>query len=93
MTSWRVSSIIDGDTFTVSPGWIWKGKSGNKIRPTGYNVPDNNPSEMIKARNKLRRLLTGRSVQLEAIKMSYDRLLSNVYLAGRNLADYFPEYQ
>lgn len=38
--AFRVTKIIDGDTFEVSPNWEWDGKSGNVVRPTGFDAPE-----------------------------------------------------
>src|SRR5688500_7077183 len=40
MPEFRVISIIDGDTFDVSPQWQWNGDSGSRVRPTGYDAPE-----------------------------------------------------
>lgn len=46
------------------------------------------------AKNKLERLISGRQVELgSAYKVDRGRLVCDVYLNGKNLADYFPEYQ
>ena len=40
MPTFIVTSIIDGDTFEVSPQWKWNGTTGTRVRPTGYNAPE-----------------------------------------------------
>ncbi len=40
MPVFSVTSIIDGDTFAVSPEWKWNGETGTRVRPAGYNAPD-----------------------------------------------------
>jgi endonuclease YncB( thermonuclease family) len=40
MAEFTVVSIIDGDTFDVSPGWTWEGQSGTRVRPTGFDAPE-----------------------------------------------------
>jgi endonuclease YncB( thermonuclease family) len=94
MAVFRVSSIIDGDTFEASPGWQWNGQSGTRVRPTGYNTPELHKPGRQAARDKLTRLVLGKTVELRtAHRVDRSRLVSDVYLQGRNLADYFPEYQ
>lgn len=40
MPEFRVTSIIDGDTFEVSPEWKWNGETGTRVRPAGYDAPE-----------------------------------------------------
>lgn len=40
MPTFRVTSIIDGDTFEVSPEWKWNDETGTRVRPAGYDVPE-----------------------------------------------------
>jgi len=42
MSEFKVSEVIDGDTFKVQNGWKWNGKTGDTVRPTGYNTPEEN---------------------------------------------------
>ena len=90
----NVIEVIDGDTFRVSPRWKWNDKTGDKVRPTGYNTPEEGEEGYEEAKEKLRNLIEGETVELKnAVKVSYDRLLCDVYYNGKNLADYFLEYQ
>jgi len=89
-----VTEITDGDTFVVKPTWEWDNKKGNIVRPTGYNTPEKGQPGYQTAKEKLSRLILGKYVELKnAIKITYDRLLCDVYYNGKNLADYFSEYQ
>lgn len=94
MHNFRVTNVIDGDTFDVTPGWTWNNVSGERVRPTGYDAPEMNTVEGVKAKKKLESLIWNRSVQLGAGKtVDRGRLVCDVYLDGKNLADYFPEYK
>lgn len=94
MSEFRVIGIIDGDTFEVSPGWQWKGQSGTRVRPTGYDAPELYTSEGIRAKGKLSSLILNKTVNLgNAYKVDRGRLVCDVYFNGRNLADYFHQYQ
>ncbi len=44
MHTFKVTEIIDGDTFAVSPQWKWNGTSGDRVRPTGYDAPEKGTS-------------------------------------------------
>jgi len=90
---YKVVRIIDGDTFVVSPRWKLWFKTGDRIRPTGYNTPEKGERGFEEAALKLQKLILGKYVVLKKpIKLTYGRLLCEVYFKGRNLADYFPEY-
>ncbi len=94
MSNFRVTSIIDGDTFEVSPQWKWNGETGTRVRPTGYDAPELHTYGGQAAKDKLSRLIYGEEVELRtAYKVDRGRLVCDVYLRGKNLADYFPEYQ
>jgi endonuclease YncB( thermonuclease family) len=94
MENFKVISIIDGDTFVVSPEWRWNNESGSHVRPTGYDTPEINTIQGQNARNKLQSLILSKSVQLgQAHKIDRGRLVCEVFLNGRNLADYFPEFK
>ncbi len=93
MVSFRVINIIDGDTFDV-PGWEWNGQSGTRVRPTGYNAPEINEYSGQTAKQKLEKLALGKTVEISrAYKVDRGRLVSDVYVNGKYLAEYFPEYQ
>lgn len=92
--SFKVVKIIDGDTFEVSPNWEWGDQKGNTVRAKGYNAPEEGQPGYEEAKEKLRRLILGKEVELkDPIKVTFGRLLCDVYYQGKNLADYFPEYQ
>jgi len=94
MAFFTVTSVIDGDTFTVSPNWQWSGQSGNRVRPTGYNAPELSEYGGPAAREELARLIMGQQVELRtAHKIDRGRLVCDVYFSGKNLADYFARYR
>lgn len=89
-----VVEISDGDTFTIDPGWIWGDKQGDRVRPVGFDTPEKGEKGYEAAKNKLKKLLLGKTVKLSnPIKLTYGRLLCTVLLDGKDLKDYFPEYQ
>lgn len=94
MAEFKVSAVIDGDTFEVANGWKWNGQTGSRVRPTGYNAPELNTYAGQLTKQKLERLILGKRVNLaKAYRVDRGRLVCDVYLNGRNLVDYFPEYQ
>ena len=94
MPAFTVTSIIDGDTFEVSPQWKWNGTTGTRVRPVGYDAPELQAYGGQAARNKLSGFIYGRQVELRtAYKVDRGRLVCEVSFRNRNLAEYFPEYQ
>lgn len=93
MPAFRVTSIIDGDTFEVSPEWKWNGETGTRVRPAGYDAPELHTSNGQKAKEALSKLIHGRQVELKsAYKVDRGRLVCEVFIGNKNLADFFPEY-
>jgi endonuclease YncB( thermonuclease family) len=94
LMSFLVTSVTDGDTFEVSPAWKWENESGKIVRPLGYNTPEIGAPGYREAKEKLERLILDKYVDLKnVVKITYGRLLCDVFYNGKNLADYFPEYQ
>lgn len=92
--NFKVSEVIDGDTFIVSPDWNWNGKTGNKVRPVGYNTPEKGDPGYDYAKRNLKLLLCGEEVELtNPVGISYGRLLCTVIFKGKDLADYFTKYE
>jgi len=94
MAEFKVVSVIDGDTFEVSPVWKWNDQTGSRVRPAGYDAPELDQYGGLTAKDKLSRLILGEQVELRnAHKVDRGRLVCEVYHRNRNLADYFPDYQ
>lgn len=94
MPAFTVTSIIDGDTFEVSPEWKWNGTTGSRVRPAGYDAPELHAYGGQDAKDKLSNLIYGQQVDLRtAYRIDRGRLVCEVYFTNRNLKDYFPYYQ
>jgi len=92
--AFKVVNVIDGDTFEVWPPWKWRDQSGIRVRPTGYNTPEERQQGYQRAKDKLTTLILEKEVELKnQVDIDYDRLVCDVYFDGKNLADYFPEYK
>ncbi len=90
----HVTAVIDGDTFEVSPGWEWKGEKGNRIRPTGYDTPEKGTPAYDQMKRKLEELILNKDVVIKnVVDIDRGRLVCEVYIGGKNLADFFPEYK
>ena len=91
MAEFSVVTIIDGDTFDVSPQWRWNGQDGSRVRPSGYDAPELQSYGGQAAKEKLTRLILGENVDLRsAHRIDRGRLVCDVYFKGNNLAEYFP---
>ena len=94
MSAFTVTSIIDGDTFEVSPQWKWNGATGTRVRPVGYDAPELQAYAGQAAKDKLSRLIYGQPVELRtAYKVDRGRLVCDVYFRNKSLADHYPQYQ
>lgn len=92
--AFKVKEVIDGDTFKVTPNWEWKGETGDTVRPNGYDTPEKSEAGFEQAKQKLTRLINGKEVELKnPITFTYGRLLCDVYVDGKNVKDFFQEYQ
>lgn len=93
MPVFSVTSIIDGDTFAVSPEWKWNGVTGTRVRPAGYNAPELHMAKGQKVKDALSKLINGQQVELRtAYKVDRGRLVCEVFVGSRNLAEFFSEY-
>jgi endonuclease YncB( thermonuclease family) len=89
----KVVEVVDGDTIRVSPGWAWRGHSGEVVRILGYDAPERGTLGHASARQKLVGLVFGRTVVLRnPIRLTYGRLLCEVYVGGTNVAAHFARY-
>ena len=95
MDDFTVNEVIDGDTFKVKNGWKWNEKKGDTVRPTGYDTPEKGESGYEQAKQKLKDLILGKTVDIKSAKIvdQWGRLVADVYYNGKSLADYFPEYK
>ena len=86
----KVTHIIDGDTFEVSPAWEWNDQKGTIVRPVGYDTPEWGQPRYQEAKDKLAALILNKEIELKnAIKLTYNRLLCDVYYRNKNLVEYF----
>jgi endonuclease YncB( thermonuclease family) len=88
--AFTVAEVIDGDTFRVGSPWYWLNQKGDIVRVNGYHTPEQGQPGYDAAKEKLKKLILGKTVELkDVIKFTHGRLLCNVYVDGKNLADYF----
>lgn len=89
-----VIDVIDGHTFRISPKWKFLDETGNTIKANGYIAPEPGDPRYLEAKEKLERLILDKEVILSNRKSITDgRLHCDVFIGGRNLAGFFPEYR
>ena len=95
MVEFQVIEVTDGDTFKVKGNWTMGNATGNLVRPTGYNTPEKEERGYKEAKQKLTQLILNKTVDVKNIQAidKHGRLVADIYLEGKNLADYFPEYK
>lgn len=94
MADFKVTAVIDGDTFDVTPSWQWNGRTGSRVRPVGYDAPDLGSQTGLAVHNKLTNLVLDQQVSLgSAYRVDRGRLVCEVYLNGRNISEYFSQYR
>ncbi|MBN1383683.1 MAG: hypothetical protein JW983_02215 [Elusimicrobia bacterium] len=76
----KVISVIDGNTFRINPMWNFAGNTDNKIRILGLDYLEPNERSDIEIKRKLEQLILGKQVEYIPIRLSFDRLLANVYI-------------
>jgi len=93
MPTFRVTSIIDGDTYEVSPEWKWNGETGTRVRPAGYDIPELQTAKGQKAKDSLSKLIIGQPVELKTdYKVDRGQLICEGFFGNKDLAEFFPEY-
>lgn len=93
MSAFRVTSIIYEDTLEASSDWKWNGETGTRVRPAGYNARGLHTTKGQKSKDALSKLINGQQVELRtAYKVDRGRLVCEVFVGSRNLAEFFPEY-
>ena len=85
--AFKVACVIDGVTFAVKPDWKFRNVSGDIVQAEGYGTPERGQRGYHAAKDKLTELILGKFVELkDPIKVTYGRLLCDVYLKGKNIA-------
>jgi hypothetical protein len=90
-----ISEVLNGNTFKVSPEWLWDFNEGDTVKALGYRTPQNSQTEFEKAVRKMKKLLLGKTVELaNPVNLTEEgQLLCDVLVDGKNVAEFFPEYR
>jgi hypothetical protein len=88
----KVTHVIDCNTYEVSPPWKWDSQAGIRVRAAGYSPPGENEYGFKNLLDRLTKYISGKEVELKNFReIDYDCLVCDVFVDGRNLADYFSE--
>jgi len=94
MPVFSVTTIIDGDTFEVTPQWKWNGETGTRVRLAGYDAIELHAHGGQESKDKLTRLISREQVEIRsAHKIDRGRLVCEVFIGNVNLADYFAKFK
>jgi len=86
MSEHTVVSVVDGDSFEVSPDWSREGVTGSLVRPIGLLAPELGTEEGDLAKERLTNLILNQKVELkETIDFRKGRLICNVLYRGERL--------
>jgi endonuclease YncB( thermonuclease family) len=90
-----VEEVLTGDTFRVSPEWLWDFNEGDTVKAKGYDAPRKGHPLFGKALKKSQQLLLGKEIEIKnpADLTEHGQLVCDVYVAGKNVAEYFSEYR
>ena len=85
MAEFTVREVIDGDTFKVQNGWKWNNKTGDTVRPTGYDTSEEGEPGYEEAKQKLKRLILNEKIEIKNAQTIDDwgRLVADVYYRGK----------
>jgi endonuclease YncB( thermonuclease family) len=86
MAEFKVINVVDGDTFDVSPNWVWNGQEGTRIRIANFDAPELGQPGGKEAKEKLENLILHKIVDLrKCVAIDRGRLICDVYLNGVNI--------
>ena len=81
-----VMRVIDGDTFQIAGYWHFQGRTGDRVRIKYFSAPELHQLGGQAAKDKLERLILNKRVELRNYtNLSYDRLVCDVFLNGKDI--------
>ena len=83
--SFRCHTVIDGDTFDVTPNWSSHGRIGSRVRVANVNAPELGAPGGYEAKRKLEQHVLNKDVILYGQSISYGRLVAQVVVDGLDL--------
>lgn len=84
--AFKVTRVIDGDTFDVSPDWKWDDKTGDRVRIANFDAAEADERGGKSATLKLKNLIEGEEVELKKpVNIDRGRLVCDVYHKGEDI--------
>jgi micrococcal nuclease len=92
---YKVREVIDGDTFRIEGKWERQGRTGDVIRPYGYDTPEKGEPGYEETKQRLIDLILGKTIKIAKVRMMdhFGRLIAHIEFEGKSLAEYFPDYK
>lgn len=88
--AFQVKSILDGNTFTVSPRWEWRHIKGDIVTANGFPNLIGDKVGFLNSKKKLSKLILGKNVQLKKVNQcKYGCIFCDVYIDGKNISTFF----
>lgn len=77
----KVDKILDGDTFKTKRPI----KGTRYIRPSGYDTPEKGKRGYKKATNQLKKLISGKTVNIDVEAIKRNRVIGKVKVNGKSV--------
>ena len=81
MVKRKVESVIDGDTFVTDKPV----RDSKHIRIANIDTPEKGEHGYLSAKNKLKKEIEGKVVDIKSVGKSYGRTVANVTKSGREI--------
>ncbi len=92
--NFKVIEILSGDTLRVTPKWQWNNQTGEIVIIKGYSAPEKGMSGFESVQEKLKKIVENKEIVLrDPARITDGRLICEVLDNGKNIAEFFPEYQ
>lgn len=86
--AFQVIKVINANTLELKPKWVWDKESGNIVRISGYDAPENDNIKYASALMKLEQLISLKEVELmNPVRTVEGILLCEVHFNNKNIVE------